>query len=183
MSNISPPFSINYQRTGSSKKYNELGMRQMQERAFNRRGEKYLLIKSPPAAGKSRALMFIAIDKIKNQNLKKAIVIVPEKSIGKSFDSVELSKNGFWSDWVIQPKWNLCNAPGLEGSKVKSLKSFLDSDDINLVCTHATFRFFVEENGIECLDNCLIAIDEFHHVSANSENVLGKFVKELILFP
>jgi hypothetical protein len=36
-----------------------------------------------------------------------------------------------------------------------------------LVCTHATFRFAVDEFGIEAFDDRLIAIDEFHHVSAN----------------
>ena len=39
-------------------------MRPMQERAYEKRGEQYLLIKSPPASGKSRALMFIALDKL-----------------------------------------------------------------------------------------------------------------------
>ena len=42
-----------------------------------------------------------------------------------------------------------------------------------LVCTHATFRFAVEELGIQAFDNRLIAIDEFHHVSANPDNKLG----------
>lgn len=42
-------------------------MRTMQERAYTKRGEQYLLIKSPPASGKSRALMFIALDKLNNQ--------------------------------------------------------------------------------------------------------------------
>ena len=50
-----------------STKANALGMRPMQERAYAKRGEQYLLIKSPPASGKSRALMFIALDKLHNQ--------------------------------------------------------------------------------------------------------------------
>ena len=62
--------SVEYSQTGSSKVSNELGMRIMQERAYEKRGEQYLLIKSPPASGKSRALMFIALDKLKNQGLK-----------------------------------------------------------------------------------------------------------------
>ena len=41
----------------------------MQERTYQKRGEPYLLIKSPPASGKSRALMFIALDKLENQGL------------------------------------------------------------------------------------------------------------------
>jgi len=53
-------------------------MRQMQEGAYEKRGEQYLLIKSPPASGKSRALMFVALDKLANQGLKQAIAVVPE---------------------------------------------------------------------------------------------------------
>jgi len=145
----------------------------MQERAYERRGEQYLLIKSPPASGKSRALMFIALDKIANQGLKQAIVVVPEKSIGASFYDEPLTQYGFWSDWTVAPKWNLCNAPGEDGGKVKSVGAFLASEDRILVCTHATFRFAVDKFGIEAFDERLIAIDEFHHSSANPENRLG----------
>ena len=74
-----PSVSVSYARNGSSTKANELGMRPMQERAYEKRGEQYLLIKSPPASGKSRALMFIALDKLHNQGLKQAIIVVPEK--------------------------------------------------------------------------------------------------------
>jgi hypothetical protein len=58
-----PSVSVTYARNGASTKANALGMRPMQERAFEKRGEQYLLIKSPPASGKSRALMFVALDK------------------------------------------------------------------------------------------------------------------------
>ena len=136
-----PAVSVSYNGDGSSTTSNALGMRAMQERAYERRGEQYLLIKSPPASGKSRALMFIALDKLENQGLKKAIVVVPEKSIGASFADEALSNFGFWTDWHVEPQWNLCNAPGEDGSKVRSVKSFLESDDKVLVCTHATFRF------------------------------------------
>ena len=98
----------------------------MQERAYEKRGEQYLLIKSPPASGKSRALMFIALDKIENQGLRQAIIVVPEKSIGASFNDEPLSKFGFWADWHVEPKWNLCNAPGADnGGKVNSVSAFL----------------------------------------------------------
>ena len=49
-----PSVSVNYAANGSSTKSNELGMRPMQERAYEKRGEQYLLIKAPPASGKSR---------------------------------------------------------------------------------------------------------------------------------
>ncbi|HIF59715.1 MAG TPA: DEAD/DEAH box helicase, partial [Rhodospirillales bacterium] len=126
------------------------------------------------------ALMFIALDKTENQGLQQAIIVVPEKSIGKSFNDTKLSEYGFWSDWEVRPKWNLCNSPGEDGGTVKSVKAFLDSDDKNLVCTHATFRFAVEKFGIEAFDNRLIAIDEFHHVSANPDNVLGNQLEEFL---
>ncbi|MEZ1435422.1 DEAD/DEAH box helicase [Pseudomonas shirazica] len=173
-----PSVSIATARTGASSKANELGMRDMQELAYAKRGEQYLLIKSPPASGKSRALMFIALDKLHNQGLQQAIIVVPERSIGGSFAGEPLSKFGFYWDWQVAPQWNLCNAPGIDEprvakSKVEAVRKFLESTDKALVCTHATFRFAVEELGIEAFDNRLIAVDEFHHVSANPDNKLG----------
>lgn len=176
-----PSISVSYASNGSSTKANLLGMRPMQERAYERRGEQYLLIKSPPASGKSRALMFIALDKVTNQGLKQVIIVVPEKSIGSSFNDEPLSKFGFWADWSVKPKWNLCNAPGADnGGKVNSVGAFLESDDKVLVCTHATFRFAVDKFGVEAFDNRLIAVDEFHHVSANPDNKLGLHLGQFI---
>ncbi|MDF1638905.1 DEAD/DEAH box helicase [Alcanivorax jadensis] len=181
MTKTIPSVSVAYAGNGSSTKSNELGMRPMQERAYERRGEQYLLIKSPPASGKSRALMFIALDKLQNQGLKQAIIVVPEKSIGSSFNDEPLSQFGFWADWYVEPKWNLCNAPGNDnGGKVQSLGAFLKSDDKVLVCTHATFRFAVDQFGVAAFDDRLIAVDEFHHVSANPDNRLGAHLGEFI---
>ena len=169
-----PSASFSYAGTGRAKTSNELGMRVMQERAYERRGEQYLLIKAPPASGKSRALMFIALDKLNNQGIRKAIIVVPEKSIGANFSDVPLAAAGFHWDWEVTPKWNLCHAPGNDaGGKVSSVSAFLDSPGRVLVCTHATFRFAVDRCGIEAFDNCLLAVDEFHHVSANPDNMLG----------
>ncbi|ABQ39532.1 DEAD/DEAH box helicase [Bradyrhizobium sp. BTAi1] len=176
-----PSVSVTYARNGSSTKANALGMRPMQERAYEKRGEQYLLIKSPPASGKSRALMFIALDKLHNQGLKQAIIVVPEKAIGASFNDEALSKFGFWTDWTVAPKWNLCNAPGSDnGGKVNSVEAFLKSGDKVLVCTHATFRFAVDRFGVEAFDDRLIAVDEFHHVSANPDNKLGLHLGQFI---
>ncbi|TCT19224.1 DEAD/DEAH box helicase [Thiobaca trueperi] len=176
-----PSVSVTYARNGTSTQANALGMRPMQERAYEKRGEQYLLIKSPPASGKSRALMFVALDKLANQGLKQAIIVVPEKSIGASFNDEPLSSYGFWSDWQVAPKWNLCNAPGNDnGGKVKSLGVFLEGDDRVLVCTHATFRFAVDAYGVEAFDDRLIAVDEFHHVSANPDNRLGVHLGQFI---
>jgi superfamily II DNA or RNA helicase len=176
-----PSVSVTYTHDGSSTRSNAFGMRPMQERAYQKRGEQYLIIKSPPASGKSRALMFIALDKLQNQKLKQAIIVVPEKSIGASFHDEPLSTFGFFADWKVEPKWNLCDAPGSEnGGKVDAVKKFLESDDKVLVCTHATFRFAVERFGVEAFDDRLIAVDEFHHVSANPESRLGDYMRQFM---
>jgi len=176
-----PSVSVSYARNGSSTRANSLGMRPMQERAYEKRGEQYLLIKSPPASGKSRALMFIALDKLHNQGLRQAIIVVPEKSIGASFHDEPLTEFGFWADWTVVPKWNLCDAPGSDnGGKVNSVGALLESDDKVLVCTHATFRFAVDRFGVEAFDDRLIAVDEFHHVSANPDNKLGLHLGQFI---
>jgi superfamily II DNA or RNA helicase len=180
-----PAITLTTARTGASAKANELGMRPMQERAFAHRGEQYLLIKSPPASGKSRALMFIALDKLHNQGLRQAIIVVPERSIGGSFADEPLTKFGFHWDWNVKPHWNLCNAPGADDvkvakSKVKAVGEFLASEDQVLICTHATFRFALDELGVEAFDDRLIAVDEFHHVSANPDNRLGAQLGRLI---
>ncbi len=177
-----PSISVSYGQTGASAKSNAQGMRAMQERAYEKRGEQYLLIKSPPASGKSRALMFIALDKLHNQGLRQAIIVVPEKAIGASFNDEPLSQFGFWTDWRVEPKWNLCNAPGGDnGGKVKAVGAFLAGADKVLVCTHATFRFAVDEYGVEAFDGRLIAVDEFHHVSANPDNKLGAHLGQFMV--
>jgi hypothetical protein len=176
-----PAVSVTYARNGSSTKANALGMRPMQERAYEKRGEQYLLIKSPPASGKSRALMFIALDKLHNQGLRQAIIVVPERSIGASFHDEPLTRFGFWADWHVEPRWNLCDAPGSDnGGKVNSVGAFLQSPDKVLVCTHATFRFAVDRFGVGAFDDRLIAVDEFHHVAANPDNKLGLHLGQFI---
>lgn len=176
-----PSISVAYARNGTATKVNALGMRPMQERAYERRGEQYLLIKSPPASGKSRALMFIALDKLRNQGIDQAIIVVPERTIGASFHDQTLTQQGFWADWHVEPRWNLCDAPGGDnGGKVNAVGAFLGGEDEVLVCTHATFRFAVDRFGVEIFDNRLIAVDEFHHVSVDEGNKLGQQLGQLI---
>ena len=154
---------VKYARTGASTKNNVYGMREMQERAFAARDTQYLLLKAPPASGKSRVLMFIALDKIVNQGLKKVIVAVPERSIGSSFKATELSQFGFFADWTPDEHFNLCT-PGADdnNSKVGIFKTFLtDSDAKILICTHATLRFAYNELDDTDFNNCLLAMRMF----------------------
>jgi len=171
--------NVTYNQTGQSKSTNELGMREMQVNVFEKRSAQYLLIKAPPASGKSRALMFIALDKLKNQGINKVIVAVPERSIGASFKHTELKKHGFFTDWNPNPKYNLCTS-GSDKSKVKAFYSFLDSNDQILICTHATLRFAFEGLDEKRLDDTLLAIDELHHVSAHCDNRLGVVMKGIM---
>lgn len=171
--------NVEYERTGKSIKANELGMREMQARAYEARHSQYLLLKAPPASGKSRALMFVALDKLRTHQVSKVIVAVPERSIGGSFKTTKLKDNGFYSDWEVLDKNNLC-LPGGEKSKVTALGNFLSSSDETLICTHATLRFAFNQFGTEKFNNCLIAVDEFHHVSANYENKLGELIRLLM---
>ena len=177
---------VEYAQDGSSKHTNALGMREMQARAFEARDKQYLLLKAPPASGKSRALMFLALDKLINQGLSKAIVAVPETSIGASFQDTPLTEHGFFSDWVVRPEHNLCT-PGNEGSsgKVEALKAFIrqpatEIADRTLVCTHSTLRFAFEKMAVSEFDNTLLAIDEFHHASADEGNKLGALLDALM---
>lgn len=170
---------VTYAQTGESKKTNSFGMRDMQEKAYNARGEQYLLLKAPPASGKSRALMFIALDKLYHQGLKKVIVAVPERSIGGSFGFTDLKKDGFFASWEPNPIYNLCSGGG-EKSKVEAFKKFMASDERILICTHATLRFAFKELEDSKFDNCLLAIDEFHHVSADADNQLGELLRSVI---
>lgn len=170
---------VTYGQTGKSACLNNLGMREMQSRAFEQRKSPYLLIKAPPASGKSRALMFLALDKLVNQGLRKAIVAVPEMSIGGSFKDTELTKHGFFADWEVKPENNLCIGGG-EAGKVEAFKRFMASQDDILVCTHATLRFAFDKLDIESFNDCLVAIDEFHHVSADENNRLGALIDALM---
>jgi len=172
---------VNYAQTGQSSNTNLLGMREMQEKAYQARDAQYLLLKAPPASGKSRALMFIALDKLINQGVKKVIVAVPEKSIGGSFSHTDLKSYGFFSNWEPNDEYNLCT-PGMDGSKskVQAFKNFLDNTEKILICTHATLRFAFEELEETKFDNILLAIDEFHHVSADGDSRLGELLRAIM---
>lgn len=170
---------VTYGQAGESQKQDGMGMRAMQARAFAERGSQYLLVKAPPASGKSRALMFIGLDKLQNQGIRKVIVAVPERSIGSSFRSTKLTEFGFFRDWVVEDEWNLCTAGG-DAGKVGKFQAFMDSLAQVLVCTHATLRFAYDKIGAAPFANCVLAVDEFHHASADADSRLGEVVRGLM---
>ncbi|WP_299194590.1 helicase-related protein [uncultured Amphritea sp.] len=168
--------TVQYKQTGKSSNLDTKGMREMQARAYEARDAQYLLLKAPPASGKSRALMFLGLDKLQYQGLKKVIVAVPEMSIGASFKDTDLTSGGFFSDWIVQPNYNLC-IPGGEAQKVKAFVRFMSDPDASvLICTHATLRFAYQELKPADFNDSLLAVDEFHHTSADGENRLGGLI-------
>ena len=62
--------TVQYKQTGKSSNLNDMGMRAMQARAYEARDAQYLLLKAPPASGKSRALMFLGLDKLQAISLE-----------------------------------------------------------------------------------------------------------------
>lgn len=170
---------VTYAQTGASQKQDAMGMRAMQARAYAERGSQYLLVKAPPASGKSRALMFIGLDKLEHQGIRKVIVAVPERSIGASFRPTRLTDHGFFRDWAVEDEWNLCTAGG-DAGKVGRFQAFMESDAKVLICTHATLRFAYDKIGPEPFANCLLAVDEFHHASADVDSRLGEVVRGLL---
>ena len=176
--------NINYEQTGLSTGTNSLGMREMQAKVYETRSKQYLLVKAPPASGKSRAMMFVALYKMAEQGIRKTIVAVPEKSIGGSFKNTELKKFGFFCDWSVAPYFNLCGGEdgGSEARKVERFKEFLSPSTSakTLVCTHATLRYAFKELPDEDFNDVLVGIDEFHHTSADAESGLGDVVRRLM---
>ncbi|MDE7462837.1 MAG: ATP-dependent helicase [Muribaculaceae bacterium] len=172
---------VKYAQTGKSSNTDALGMREMQAMVYAQRNRQHLLVKAPPASGKSRAMMFVALDKLANQGVKKVIVAVPQQNIGRSFNDTPLKKFGFFEDWRVAPYWNLCMSAGSENSKKSIVREFLDHPTATkLVCTHATLLNSL--NGIDArkLDNLFFGIDEFHHGSADENNRLGSLIRRLL---
>ena len=92
---------------------------------------------------------------------------VPEKSIGRSFQNTDLMKYGFFADWRVAQQYNLCDTTD-EKDKAVRFKNFFHQDKNNiLVCAHATLRNGMKEISDEEFNDCLLAIDEFHHTSAD----------------
>ncbi len=171
--------TLHYAADGSSKQTDALGMRTMQRRVWDERDAPYILIKSPPASGKSRAAMYVGLDKVANQGLRKVVVAVPERSIGGSFRDTPLKAGGFFADWTLDR--DLCGVGSETGSKVRELVEFLSSGTETLaVCTHATLRFAFDRAGLEPFDRCLVCIDELHHAAVDEDSRLGNLIRGLM---
>ena len=69
----------------------------------------------------------------------------------------------------------------LHGGQGHCVHRLLGSSDPILVCTHATLRFAFERLAPDEFNGTVLAIDEFHHVSADTEaSRLGALLKEVM---
>lgn len=171
---------IHYLQTGRATTTDELGMREMQAMAYKARKKRFLLIKAPPASGKSRALMYIALDKLANQGIKKVVVAVPEKSIGRSFKNTNLVSGGFFANWEVPTYFNLTDVKNEQDKKGRFKEFFQYNRAKVLVCAHATLRNGMKELPDDAFNHVLLAIDEFHHTSADANSNLGDVVRRVM---
>ncbi len=171
---------ITLHTTGKSVSTDAMGMREMQAMAYKKADSQYVLLKSPPASGKSRASEFIALKKLNEGQVDKVIIAIPERSIAKSYHPTALSSWGFPWDWAVSSGYDLCR-PGGEAGKTAAFGRFVEDAEAKiLLCTHATLRSAYNKYGAAAFHNSFVAIDEFHHVSENEDNRLGELVRDLI---
>jgi hypothetical protein len=173
--------TLNYNGTGASKATNSLGMRAMQGRVWDKRDAQHLLVKSPPASGKSRAAMFVGLEKLRTNAVDRVVIAVPERSIGASFRDTGLSAGGFHSDWRLD--LDLCTVGSETGGKVEELIAFLRGEKgaRTALCTHSTLRAaYAKTDDVTLFDRSLICVDELHHASSDENSRLGNLLRGLI---
>lgn len=172
--------SLHYEATGASKTTDDLGMRAMQARVWDKRDAQHLLVKSPPASGKSRAAMFVGLEKLRTSATDRVVIAVPERSIGSSFRDTALAVHGFHSDWKLDV--DLCTIGSETGRKVDELIAFLNGEaGSTALCTHSTLRSaYGKTNDVSMFDRTLVCVDELHHASSDENSRLGNLLRGLI---
>lgn len=173
--------ALNYSRTGASKATDSLGMRVMQARVWDKRDAQHLLVKSPPASGKSRAAMFVGLEKLRTNAVDRVVIAVPERSIGASFRDTGLAAGGFHSDWRLD--LDLCTVGSETGRKVDELIEFLRGENRGrtALCTHSTLRAaYAKTDDVTLFDRALVCVDELHHASSDENSRLGNLLRGLI---
>jgi hypothetical protein len=173
--------TLKYASTGASKATNSLGMREMQAQVWDKRDAQHLMVKSPPASGKSRAAMFVGLEKLRTNAVDRVVIAVPERSIGASFRDTALVKDGFHSDWTLD--LDLCTVGSETGRKVDELVAFLRGEGAGrtVLCTHSTLRSaYAKTDDVSLFDRALVCVDELHHASSDENSRLGNLLRGLI---
>ena len=173
--------TLTYEGSGASKATDSLGMRAMQAKVWEKRDAQHLLVKSPPASGKSRAAMFVGLEKLRTKAVDRVVIAVPERSIGASFRNTGLAAGGFHSDWRLD--LDLCTVGSETGRKVDELIGFLrgEGGGQTALCTHSTLRAaYAKTDDVTLFDRALVCVDELHHASSDENSRLGNLLRGLI---
>ena len=119
-------------------------------------------------------------DKLCHQGIRKVVVAVPEKSIGRSFKNTNLVNGGFFANWEVPAYFNLTDVKNEQDKKGRFKEFFAHNGAKVLVCAHATLRNAAKELEDDTFDDVLLAIDEFHHTSADANSNLGDVVRRVM---
>ena len=87
---------------------------------------------------------------------------------------------GFFANWEVPPYFNLTDVKNEQDKKGRFKEFFLNSKAKVLVCAHATLRNATKELSDDTFNDTLLAIDEFHHTSADANSNLGDVVRRVM---
>jgi hypothetical protein len=87
---------------------------------------------------------------------------------------------GFFANWEVPPYFNLTDVKNEQDKKGRFKEFFLNSKAKVLVCAHATLRNATKELNDDTFNDTLLAIDEFHHTSADANSNLGDVVRRVM---
>ena len=124
--------------------------------------------------------MFIGLEKLRTDAVRKVVIAVPERSIGASFRNTPLAAGGFHTDWTLD--LDLCTVGSETGGKVDELIAFLGAGEgRTALCTHSTLRAaYAKTDDVSMFDGCLVCVDELHHASADENSRLGNLLRGLM---
>lgn len=147
------------------------------------------MINAPMGSGKSFAICALAHTKIKSDPTLKVIIAVPQTIIASGFDNKRFVVDGDEVCWNVAD--NLCHESS--NATISKLTEFLSTTCLPvpttqtsrniIVCTHATL-VAAFKNDPNIFKDCLIVIDEAHHIQTEDDinlkeldNELGKLIK------
>ena len=87
---------------------------------------------------------------------------------------------GFFANWEVPTYFNLTDVKNEQDKKGRFIEFFHQNSAKILVCAHATLRNGVKELEDEAFNDTLLAIDEFHHTSADANSNLGDVVRRVM---
>ncbi len=158
--------------------------------------EQFAILNAPTGWGKSIVLIILIAYKLLRNPQLRCIITVPQTIIGHNFARfLQVIVPGLKGtlEWAVQD--NLCSPSA--SNTIESVKEFLSRKPGTLgtlgsrvlVCTHATmahvFKRLKANEELGLLNNCILWIDEAHHVLnaqvAESDDIVSNTMGSLVL--